>query len=209
MTVGGSVSLRSREPVRSDSSRRLPDSAGDVGPERGRHIGPLTDAQWRAVGEMILTHSRPRVRTRAAAILLSAQGLTVRQIADLLRVRLQSVRKWFDWFEAEGEVGLLDERRLGASARAGPAFIRRLRQTAAVRPATLGYTFESWNAVRLRNHLVKVTGVQIGEERVRQLLRAAGLSFRRPATATLPASVPAHTPGRPRNKSRPAPRTRG
>ena len=98
-TFVGSGQLKAHDRIRYDTPPALPGGAAEAagaGTPPGRFMGPLTDVQWQAVGVLFLTHARPRVRARAAAILLSAQGLSVRQIAEVLRVRRQSVRKWFD-----------------------------------------------------------------------------------------------------------------
>ena len=47
-------------------------------------------------------------------------------------------------------------------------------------PQSLGYGFSVWSANRLAKHLKKTTGIQLGDDRVRQILHEEGYSFQRP-----------------------------
>ena len=47
-------------------------------------------------------------------------------------------------------------------------------------PQELGYTFTIWTAERLKKHMEKQTGIELGETQFRVLLKEKGFVYRRP-----------------------------
>ena len=145
-----------------------------------RFVRPLTPTEQAAIADLFRYHAQQRVRRRANAIRLSALGYTVAQIAEVLAAGYQTVHSWIDAFEAEGAAGLIDQPRSGAPPKATPDYRKLLREAVAANPHDLGYPFTVWSVVRLRAHLAKLSGILLGEDRLRQLLKQEGLVFKRP-----------------------------
>lgn len=66
------------------------------------------------------TDSRYRVRDRAHAILLSSQGLKVKQIAEVFGVDRDTVSGWFGRWQEQGFDGLADAPHSGRPAKLSP-----------------------------------------------------------------------------------------
>jgi len=145
-----------------------------------RILRSLTDSEQQAIQELHRHDPRHRVRCRANAIRLGSLGYAVREIATVLGVGFQTVHSWFDAFEAQGVTGLFDKPKSGAPPKAGPDYRQHLRDALAVNPKDLGYPFTTWSVTRLRAHMAKQTGVLLGEDRVRQLIKAENYTFKRP-----------------------------
>lgn len=138
---------------------------------RHRSVRPLTAEELAALEDLARGHQKPRVQNRARGILLSGTGLTVLQIAKKFRAGYQTVHDWIDAFEKEGIAGLEEGQRSGARPKAGTEYRRQLRIAYAREPAMLGYDADRWTALLLRDHLAKITGIRMSEDRVRQLVR--------------------------------------
>jgi len=78
-----------------------------------RFIKSLSQEQQRSLHQIMRNHSSHRTRTRAHAILLSARGYSINQIADIFAVDRESVTAWLvRWEESETD-GLDDEPKSG------------------------------------------------------------------------------------------------
>ena len=73
-----------------------------------RLVGPLGEEQRRQLEGLHRAGRSHRVRQRAHAVLLSAQGYTLDQVADILRVDRDAVSRTLDRWE-EGGAGALEE----------------------------------------------------------------------------------------------------
>jgi transposase len=106
---------------------------------------------------------------RALVVLASAGGNTVPVIARLVQTSPDRVREVIHNFNAMG-MGCLDPKWAGGRPRTispdDEAFIV---ETATTRPEKLGLPFTHWSLRKLRGHLADM-GVQIGRERLRQIL---------------------------------------
>jgi transposase len=122
-----------------------------------------------------------RVRTRAQMVLLSAeQGLTVADIAPIVREDRSTVWRWLKRYLAEGVEGLKDEPRAGRPAEVTPAFRTELVAAVRRRPRSLGLPFSLWTLQRLVDYLAEKIGVRIGIETMRQGLKKAEIVLSRP-----------------------------
>ena len=68
----------------------------------------------------------------------------------------------------------------GRPSRASDDFRAHLRQAVRTCPLTLGYGFATWSAARLAEHLAQQTGIRLGDDQMRRLLKGEGFSFQRP-----------------------------
>ena len=70
-------------------------------------VDPITDdAVTETLKEAVLHGSYPYLRQRAQAILLSAKGFSMQQIAEISEVKYQTVSHWIDEWDDYGLRGL-------------------------------------------------------------------------------------------------------
>jgi len=84
-----------------------------------RYVRELRAEEQMALRELYRHTDQPDVRTRCQMILLSAQGYTVAQIAELTFFDQDSVLYWFDRYEAENLKGLQDRPQSGRPPKSG------------------------------------------------------------------------------------------
>lgn len=78
-----------------------------------KYVSRLTGEQRRQLHQMMHHDPCPRVRHRAHAILLSDQGYSREEIADIYQVQADTVSKWIDTWEEQSYQGLVDAPRSG------------------------------------------------------------------------------------------------
>ena len=78
-----------------------------------RHVRTLTAEETEALRRLYRQTEQADIRTRGQMILLSAQGHPIADIAVLTFFDEDSVRYWFDRYEAKGLLGLEDRPRPG------------------------------------------------------------------------------------------------
>ncbi len=123
-----------------------------------------------------------RLRDRACIIAWSAEGWWVSDIARIVRVTPQVVRKWITRFNAEGLAGLKDQLRSGRPATYTAEQIGEVVTAALTKPETLGLPFASWTLDRLAAYLAEERGLSIKRSRIDEVLIAEGLRWRRQET---------------------------
>jgi transposase len=145
----------------------------------------LSDAEGRQLQQIVRRGKHDSIRVRRALIIMaSASGTTVPAIATLVQADEDTVRQVIHRFN---EVGLacLDPRWAGGRPRRissdDEAFIV---ATATTRPEKLGRPFTHWSVRKLVGYLADnpVRVVEVGRERLRQLLRDHKISFQRTRT---------------------------
>jgi len=78
-----------------------------------RYVQPLLDTQ-RALLKHTMTHDpAPRARTRAHSLLLSAEGMTIKEITKIYQVDRDTVSTWIRKWERDGPASLHDQPRSG------------------------------------------------------------------------------------------------
>lgn len=73
-------------------------------------------AEQETLRQLIKTDRDPRVRLRAHAVLLAAEGHPVAEVARRLHTGASCVRRWRRRFQEEGRTGLAERPRGGRSA---------------------------------------------------------------------------------------------
>jgi transposase len=119
-----------------------------------------------------------RLRDRACIIALSAQGWWVSDIARIVRVTPQVVRKWITRFNADGLDGLQDQRRSGRPPTYTAEQIGEVIAVALLKPDSLGLPFGCWTLDRLEAYLNEERGLPIKRSRINEILMAEGLRWR-------------------------------
>jgi transposase len=122
-----------------------------------------------------------RLRIRALMVLLAAeQGLVAAQIAPLVRLDEETVRRWLRRYQAEGLEGLADWPRCGAPPKVTAEYRKQLLSVVRRRPRSLGLPFSLWTADRLADHLAEETGIRLSPRSIYRLLQAGGIRLSRP-----------------------------
>jgi transposase len=114
-------------------------------------------------------------------VLLSAEkGLTVPEIAEIVRESQATVLRWLKRYMAEGTAGLHDAPRPGAPARITDAYREQLEAAVRRRPRSLGLPYSLWTLQRLADYMAEQTGIRVSYETVRRVLKSADIVLSRP-----------------------------
>jgi len=144
----------------------------------------LTDQEGRRLLQIVRRGKHGSVRVRRAMIIMaSASGTLVPAIARLVAADEDTVRDVIHAFNAKG-LAALDPQWAGGRPRLiSDADIEVIVAAARTRPEKLGQPFTRWSLRKLAAYLAgRPRPVRIGRERLRQVLRARGISFQRTRT---------------------------
>lgn len=142
---------------------------------------PLTEVQRAELDQLYRTTKKPRLRTRAQMVLLSAeQGLKPTEIAVIVRESDDTVIRWLKRYQAEGVDGLNDAPQPGRPTKISEAYRTELLAAVRRRPRSLDLPFSLWTLQRLVDYMAEKTGVRIGIETMRQVLKKAEIVLSRP-----------------------------
>ncbi len=137
--------------------------------EAGEHLRQLTK-----------TDPDPRVRGRAHAVLLAAEGQTLASVARLFRTCAYRVHVWQERFAAAGRAGLLDRPRGGrphALSDTDRAFLETARERG---PQAYALPMTVWSMRDLQALLARERGVVVSVDTVHRAVRTLGFRSRRP-----------------------------
>jgi transposase len=144
-------------------------------------VKPLTKEELAELDELYHRTKDVRVRTRVQIILLGAEEKkTAPNIAKIVRLDEQTVRRWIKRFNAEGINGLYDEPKSGAPKRVTDAYRERLLIVVRRRPRSLDQPFSLWTLQRLVDFMAEETGLRFSTETVRLILKANDIVISRP-----------------------------
>ena len=144
-------------------------------------VPPLTKEQLVELEELYHKTPKPRYRTRAQMVLLSAEkGLKAEEISQIVRESYITVLRWLKRYMAEGVEGLMDAPRPGRSSIVTEAYRKRLKEAVRRRPRSLGLEYSMWTLRRLTDYLAEETGVRVSFETVRRELAKENIVFSRP-----------------------------
>src|SRR3989475_13288645 len=85
-----------------------------------RYVCPLTENQRHTLAEIMKHDARPRARVRAHGILLSSQGMRIKEIAKIYQVDRDTVATWIKKWEQSGIASLYDKPRSGRPPKLTP-----------------------------------------------------------------------------------------
>src|SRR5437588_12381611 len=86
-----------------------------------RYVRPLTESQRHTLAEIMKHEAIPRARVRAHGILLSSQGMKIKEIAKIYQVDRDTVATWIKKWEQHGVASLYDKTRRGRPRKHIPA----------------------------------------------------------------------------------------
>ena len=125
------------------------------------------------------TDGDPRVRHRADAVLLVAEGMPVVGAARLRGAAPYRLRVWRDRFLARGGEGLADQPRTGRPPKPDASARALLAEAPERGPGAFGFPVAVWS-VRGLNALLAQRGVSACPATVHRTTRAMGYRYRRP-----------------------------
>ncbi len=145
-----------------------------------QQIRALTAEEQRVVQSLVRSRTAPyRLVERAKIIEQAGQGRSIAHIAESMQLNEKTVRKWFKRFVEQGLAGLEDAPRSGAPSRYTVENQALILEIAATSPAKLDQPFHCWSLKRLQIYLKEEKGLAMKVSRIRQLLHAEGLRWRK------------------------------
>jgi transposase len=142
-------------------------------------VRTLSDAEQRALKQGV-RREVGRVSERMRAMLLSARGYAVPEIARIFECDEATIREWIARFEAGGVAALRDRPKSGRRPRVTPAAREHVTQVVGGGPASVGQAGGVWTVLTLQLYLFVSDGVSVSAATVRRVLLALGFRWRRP-----------------------------
>ncbi len=140
----------------------------------------LTAEEQQVIQTLVRSQTAPyRLVERAKIIEQAAQGRSIPQLAESMHLNEKTIRKWFKRFGEQGLAGLEDAPRSGAPSRYTVENQALILEVAATAPAKLDQPFHCWSLKRLQIYLKEKKGLSMKVSRIRQLLHAEGLRWRK------------------------------
>jgi len=117
---------------------------------------------------------------RLHAILMVAQGISCRSVAQLLGDSSRTVAYWVKRFEAEGLSGLADAERSGRPSRLDEQQIQVIELALRSHPSQYGLAGNLWDGKLLSHFIGLQFGVDLGVRQCQRLFRRLGFRLRKP-----------------------------
>ena len=112
-----------------------------------------------------------RVFRRAQAVRDVVKGKRLQTVSDTLEFTYSALRKWVHRFANQGPQGLLDRPRSGRPPKVACELERHLNRLVDQDPLHHGAIHSQWSCRELATVLAQQTGVQLGRESVRGVLK--------------------------------------
>ena len=130
--------------------------------------------------EMHAHHPKPYLRNRALMVLLRAKGYAPATIAEIVGVRVKTVRRVLAAYDRQGLRGLYRRPGSGRPSRLAAKHWQQVKAWVMQGPQAVGYGFVKWTTRSLRNYLGKKWNVTFSREWIRQKLHGLmGFSWTR------------------------------
>lgn len=147
----------------------------------------ITEQERVQLQNVVFTTASAREYARAQALLWLAEGLRIRDVAELLSVSRQTIFNWRTRFaERRGRpIGerLRDAPRPGRPAMAGAHLDDLLAEALAEDPHALGYRARTWTAPLLCDHLRERHQITVSRKTVSRSLERIDIRWKRPRHA--------------------------
>lgn len=117
---------------------------------------------------------------RLHAILMVAQGMSCRQVAQLLGDSPRTVAYWVKRFETEGLSGLADADRPGRPSKLDQGQLQVIETALRSHPSRYGLAGNLWDGKVLSHFIEQQFGIQLGVRQCQRLFRRLGFRFRKP-----------------------------
>jgi len=117
---------------------------------------------------------------RLHAMLLVAQGLSCRNVSELLGDAPRTVAYWVRRFETQGLAGLADDDRPGRTPRLGAEHMEQIQQALRLSPTDYGITGNLWDGKLLSHFIEQQFGIQLGARQCQRMFRQLEFRLRKP-----------------------------
>jgi transposase len=122
----------------------------------------------------------PRVRRRAQALFMLAQGASVLGVARWFRTAPHRVRAWRAWYVEGGRARLTDDPRCGRPPKLGPGELALLDAALERGPQAYGWPVTVWSIRDLCEFLWQERRVRVSVYTMHRAVRGLGYRYRRP-----------------------------
>ena len=112
-----------------------------------------------------------RVFRRAQAVRDVVKGQRLQTVSDTLHFTYSALRKWVYRFANQGAQGLMDRPRSGRPPKVTCALEQHLNRLVDQDPLQHGSVYSQWSCRELATVLAQQTGIQLGRESVRGVLK--------------------------------------
>jgi transposase len=112
-----------------------------------------------------------RVFRRAQAVRAVVTGQRLRTVSDTLHFTYSALRKWVYRFAHQSTPGLVDRPRSGRPSKMTCELEKQLNRLVEQDPLQHGSVYSQWSCRELATVLAQQTGVQLGRESVRRVLK--------------------------------------
>jgi transposase len=112
-----------------------------------------------------------RVFRRAQAVRNVVKGQRLQTVSDSLSFTYSALRKWVNRFASQGVQGLVDRPRSGRPPKITCELEKHLHRLVDEDPLQHGSIYSQWNCRELAAVLARQTGVHLGRESVRGVLK--------------------------------------
>lgn len=154
---------------------------------------PLTikDSQTVVLGlqDEIRRSEDSRYDHRLHGLLLVAQGMSCRQVSELLGDAPRTVAYWVRRFESHGLAGLIEEERPGRPRRLSEEQIHCIDAALRMKPTDFGLTGNLWDGKTLSAYVKSKWDVSLGTRQCQRLFRQLGFRLRKPRPLIANASI--------------------
>lgn len=133
-----------------------------------------------ALQDEIRRSSEARYDHRLHGVLLVAQGMSSRQVADMLGDAPRTVEYWVHRFLDGGLAGLADADRPGRPRKLTDDQLEQVNQVLRAAPSDVGLTGNLWDGKTLNAYLSQRFGVELGVRQCQRLFRQLGFRLRKP-----------------------------
>jgi len=117
---------------------------------------------------------------RLHAILMVAQDISCRQVAQLLGDSPRTVANWVKRFETEGLSGLADADRPGRPSKLNQEQIQSIEKALRSPPSQYDLKGNLWDGKLLSHFIAQQFDIQLGVRQCQRLFRQLGFRFRKP-----------------------------
>jgi transposase len=143
-------------------------------------VGQLRKRARNRLASALDASSDGKYRDRCRAVLWSADGKGVPEIAKLLRVHRITAQRWLKDYLRFGLDGLEIRKPTGRPPKVDGEVEAVISQAVHENPRDLGYPFSRWTASTMTAHVARETHVHMHPDTIRRAMKRLHLSYKRP-----------------------------